>query len=77
MKLIQNSKLAKAKNKKEDVVKIKSSLILPPSTTLIYNTTHSISEYNVITSKLLQLSNKNTIDNQNSIKKNWKEFKNK
>lgn len=55
---IQNSKLAKAKNKNDDVINVNSSLTLPTTTVSEYNKTHIISENKIKVNKLLQLIKK-------------------
>lgn len=60
-KPIQNSKLAKAKNKKEDVIKVNSSFIFPKITVIEYKITQIISEKRIKDSKLLHLIKKKKI----------------
>lgn len=60
-KPIQNSKLAKAKNKKEDVIKVSSSFIFPKITVIEYKITQIISEKRIKDSRLLHLIKKKKI----------------
>lgn len=60
-KPIQNSKLAKAKNKKEDVIKVNSSFIFPKITVIEYKITQIISEKRIKDSRLLHLIKKKKI----------------
>ena len=68
-KPIENSKLARPKDKKVNDIRFKSSLYIPKITLKVYIVTQILSEYSNIFIKLLLLSKNTTSSNQYKIKK--------